>query len=521
MKKIPMRGRPLSIAAALFSTAALAQTTEAPQTIGLGAWNEQPILTIGETVNGYTAPGIPDGMGAFDRGDSVEIVSNHELVANGGYTYTLGNGTQLAGARITSLIISKETRQLTDIGLAFDTIYNRAGEIVDAPGDLEFSGLNRLCAAGYVAAGQAGFVDDALLTGEETNGGSGFVLDVASDTLYAVPWLGRAAWESAAALDIPGIKDTHIALLIGDDRGDAPMLLYVGKKQQGGNFLERNGLTGGRLYMWVASNGDISPADWNGTGSVRRGRFVEVENYNAAKAGSANSQGELGFDALGFATQAELDAQKAAIGAFNFSRPEDLHTNPAPGKGGQVIFASTGRNTPLNQGADLWGTTYVIDVKINKGRISNNNITANFRIVYDGDDAGLQFAHPDLGIRSPDNLVWADDGYAYLQEDRSVTGFGEVSGEEASIWQLDPVSGKALRVAQVNRTAVPAGQTDTAPTDIGNWETSGIIDVTELFGATNERLLFLNTQAHSVNGGDIAAKNLVEGGQYLFLSKAE
>jgi len=34
-------------------------------------------------------------------------------------------------------------------------------------------------------------------------------------------------------------------------------------------------------------------------------------------------------------------------------------------------------------------------------------------------------------------------------------------------------------------------------------------------------LLFITTQAHSLNGGSIAAKNLVEGGQYLFLSKAE
>ena len=77
-------------------------------------------------------------------------------------------------------------------------------------------------------------------------------------------------------------------------------------------------------------------------------------------------QDEIGFDDLGFATQAELDTQKATIGAFNFSRPEDLHVNPAPGKGGQLIFASTGRNTTINQGADLWGTTYIVDVKINK-----------------------------------------------------------------------------------------------------------------------------------------------------------
>ncbi len=521
MKKLQLNGRVLGIAAALISANSVAQTLEPPQAIGLGGWNEQAVLTIGETVNDYIAPGIPDGMGAFDRGDSVEVISNHELRSTQGYPYTLANGAVLTGARISSLILDKDTRQLTDIGPAYDTVYNRAGAIVMDASDLDFNGLNRLCSAGYVPSGSGGFVDDAFLTGEETYGGSGFILDVADDTLYAVPWLGRAGWESAAVLDLPTIAKTHVAVIIGDDRGDAALLLYVGEKQKKGNFLERNGLIDGRLYMWVADGGDLSPADWNGTGTSRSGRFVEVENYNAALAGSATLQDEIGFDDLGFATQAELDTQKATLGAFNFSRPEDLHVNPAPSKGGQLIFASTGRNTTINQGADMWGTTYIVDVKINKGRIKNDNITANISIVYDGDDAGLQFSHPDFGIRSPDNLVWAEDGYAYLQEDRSISGFGDVSGSEASIWQLDPVSGTAIRVAQVNRAGVPSGQIDTDPTDLGDWETSGIIDVTELFGATNERLLFLNVQAHSLRGGAIDSETLEQGGQFMFLSQPE
>jgi hypothetical protein len=63
---------------------------------------------------------------------------------------------------------------------------------------------------------------------------------------------------------------------------------------------------------------------------------------------------------------------------------------------------------------------------------------------------------------------------------------------------------------------VPAGQTDFSPTDLGNWESSGVIDVTDEFDAEGT-LLFFNTQAHSVGGGPIASENLVEGGQYLFM----
>ncbi len=66
------------------------------------------------------------------------------------------------------------------------------------------------------------------------------------------------------------------------------------------------------------------------------------------------------------------------------------------------------------------------------------------------------------------------------------------------------------RIAQVDRTAVPSGQTDTDPTDLGDWETSGIIDVTDEFDADGERLLFFNAQAHSLRGGPIDSENLVQ-----------
>lgn len=338
MFKHPLKRSALGLALLACSVgSAFAQTTEPEQMTGLGDWRTEAVFTIGESFGGYTPPGIPDGQGAFDHGNTVQIVANHELRSTQGYPYTLANGT--------------------------------------------------------------------TLTGEESYGGSEFILDVQDEVLYAAPWMGRAAWEAAAALEVPSINATHVAVIVGDDRGDAPLLLYVGEKQSGG-FLERNGLANGRLYMWVADNGDLSPADWNGTGTSRKGTFVEVNNYDPTQADTAEDQRDLGFDELGFATQAELDAQKAAIGAFNFSRPEDVHTNPAPGKGGQVVFASTGRNTSINEGADLWGTTYLIDVKINYGRIQTGNIDATITILYDGDDAGAgQVVGPDFGIRSPDNLV--------------------------------------------------------------------------------------------------------------------
>jgi hypothetical protein len=72
---------------------------------------------------------------------------------------------------------------------------------------------------------------------------------------------------------------------------------------------------------------------------------------------------------------------------------------------------------------------------------------------------------------------------------------------------------------------VPTGQTDPVPTQIGNWESSGVLDVSGLFPRKKgETLLILDTQAHSLTGGGLAQNasqgaDLVQGGQLLFASK--
>ena len=148
-----------SIAVALmlaFSAPIFAYDTSEPaQMKGLKGWTTNPVFTIGETVDGYTPPGVPDGMGAFEREDTVVIVSNHELSARLGYPYTLASGAVLTGARISSLTFDKATRELITMAPAYDTIYNRAGASVDFDNELDSSdsnGLNRLCSAGSVVA---------------------------------------------------------------------------------------------------------------------------------------------------------------------------------------------------------------------------------------------------------------------------------------------------------------------------------------------------------------------------------
>ena len=478
---------------------------------GINPWETTPIFTIGDTIGAYRPAGIMDGVGAIKLADgTVRAYVNHELGQSAGYNYQLANGTSLKGGRVSYFNIDPATKNVTDAGLAYSTIIDRAGIVVTSAtqineGTSTVNGLDRLCSAALFEAGQFGLADDIFFTGEESSDGQEFALDINSDTLWCLPWLGRAAWENVTMIET-GVAN-KVAIVIGDDRAGAPLSLYIGDKNfaNDGSFLDRNGLSHGKLYVWAADNGDLSVQQFNGTGNSRTGKFKEIAYYNPALAGTP------GYDALGFANQGIQDALGDALGAFSFARPEDLATNPANGR--QVVLASTGRDPEFP--ADKWGSTYIIDFNMS----DLANVSAKLNILYAGDDAGAgQFAGPDFGLRSPDNLDWSENGLIYIQEDRSFSGFGKTSGQEASVWEVNPATGIMNRIAQIDRTAVPAGQTDAAPADLGNWESSGIIDVSSLFGLTGNNTLFLAvSQAHSLTGGPITANMLVEGGQLLLI----
>lgn len=495
----------LGVSALASATVAAAQRTDEASMVDAVAadWAVTPISTVGETVSGYTPPGIPDGMVAYaTRGNGViSALVNHELRDGVGYAYELANGTELTGARISRYDIQTNTLKVVDAELAYDTMYDVDGvAVTDAeqlnPIETGENGVSRLCSGRGVNAGEYGFVDDVYFAGEEQDNGVLWALDVENGDMWAVPDAGLLAWESVAPVDTG--DDTTIALLVGDDREAAPLWLYVGEKQPGGGFLERNGLVGGQLYAWVADANDPfgtfdSPAEFFGNGSTAPGTWLPVDARNA--------DGSL-------RTTAELDAAADALGHFQFSRPEDVHDNPADAQ--QFVFASTGR-TSWDGASDRYGTTYLVDVDFDNAAPTSALLT----ILYDGDEA-YSSVGPDAMLRSPDNLTWASDGSIYVQEDRATSAdWGTV---EASIWQLDPtMPGTAERIAIVDRTAVPDGQIDVGGS-VGTWETSGIIDVTDLVKTDARVALLFNVQAHSIRGGAIADQNLVEGGQIGLLT---
>ncbi len=511
-------------------------TAQPTQVIGLDGYTVDPLFTVGDKIGDYVPPGILDGIGAFSLNDTtVRFYVNHELANTAasptGYKYTLKNGTQLSGARVSFFDVDKRNFQITSAGLAYDTIINRAGIEVKSAADLENAGLTRFCSASLFEANQFGagngLADRIFFTGEEGGSNTEFALDTKNNTLYALPWFGRAGFENVAEVNTG--TTNKVAFLIGDDRSPNPLTLYVGDKvANSSSFLERNGLTGGKLYSWVADDPtdpadpiEADPRNFNGPNSALKGKFVEIKQYDA------NSKGANGYDALGFATQVQQDTLAKAAGAFLFARIEDVSTNPKDGT--QVAFNATG-NSSLFGGQDSWGTTYRIDIDFNN--INTGDIVGKIDILNDGN------VTKDAGLRSPDNIDWADNGKIYLQEDPAFSGFGQTSKIANSIFSLDPSaanpSSTLTRVATADRSAagLPATQTDSQPNDIGFWETSGILDVSTLFGNQPGQVLAFDVQAHSLIDGTIitatnidsngdgkatANENLVEGGQLSLL----
>ncbi|NWG36538.1 alkaline phosphatase PhoX [Nitrososphaera sp.] len=539
----------MPLSSALQNSAEAAGLPEMAQCDGPECESITEIHTIGQAIGDYVSVGVLDGLGAYELNKStVRVFANHELGAGDGNSYQVDNGMggtfSLTGARVSYFDINKDTRQIVDSGVAYNRIYDANGNIAADASLLsnDFPGFSRFCSANlfepYEFGGKRGIEDRIFMTNEEDGGsfnpvgGAFWAIDPETHSIWHVPDLGRGSWESSTQVDTGSSK--LVAFILSDDTspfdadGDgqdeaAPLYLYVGeKKPDSSDFLERNGLRGGSLYVWVSDTGERTPLDFNTSGSLK-GKWMKLDTSK----GAPSENGSTGYDEYGNPTQRNLWTQAEALGAFGFSRPEDVATNPRDGR--QVVLASTGVDTyavnPAGNGADTFGTIYLIDTDVKK-------LTGKVTIAYDGD------ADPARQLRSPDNLDWADNGFVYVQEDKAeddtltgevLFGAGAANPNEASIVKLDPKKGTITRIAEIDRSVVLDPTTAGAPVDkiaadAGGWETSGIVDVSSLFGQKKGTLFLFDVQAHGITDQDtvnadsrIRDHDLKEGGQLLFL----
>ncbi|MEB3166176.1 MAG: choice-of-anchor I family protein [Cyanobacteriota bacterium] len=502
------------IAAPPVAGAGTFQSTMLKDVVGGPRLQISSLITNGEFTNGlnsgdpvFAPVGIFDGMGAYDNRDGTyTLLVNAEIGPGKGYGFSVdGLNPVVDGARISRFIIDKDVddnasngfqSKVITGGLAFDEVISPSASFVQGA-------MNRFCSANLIQAGAfsgRGFADTIFLMGEESAPGNRFfALDPNGGKLYHVPAFGYGGWESATAVDT-GNANT-VAVMLFDD-ASAPLYLWVGTKDAGsGDFLVRNGLaaSSGALYAWKADGIAATPA---GLGAVA---------LNTPVGGEWVLLG-TGDQIAGLANAAALRSLAFSQGAMQFTRVEDGDVSPLTGQ--QVVFNSTG-----GSGTDVYGSSYIIDLAsaFDANGLLKAGLTSSLRVLVDTDK--LTGVERQSGIRSQDNLAWGSDNFVYIQEDRSLAGGsadGQFGSEEASIWRVDPVTGMATRWAQIDRSAVPTayGQTDSLPLDIGNWESSGIIDVSAIYGAPAGTCFLADVQAHSISNGNIGgASYLVEGGQ--------
>ena len=498
------------------STVVPAPTRPSPMMEGENGHFVEELFTVGGSIDGYQPIGKLDGIGAYELdSNTVRLLVNHEVGAGSGYTYALANGTQLTGARISYFDVDKTTRAILDAGQAYDVAYDRSGSIVTNAAQISETehpthGFSYFCSAQLVDPGGGfGFVDQILFTNEEAgtkdhpHGGTIWALDVQNGALWGLPALGRGAWENVTPLDT-GEAGT-IALLMADDTNQAPLYLWIGSlhSEAGSDrFAYRNGLEDGTLHVWVAGDPATGAlTDFTGTGTSQPGVFVPIASRDVTGAGAS------GYDDAGYKDADTLRNEAIdELGAFGFARPEDVATNPRDGT--IVAFAATGAEA----GTADWGAVYLVDVDFS----ASSGPTADISILHDSNDWG------DEGIRNPDNVDWAANGYIYVQEDGFHPEFGSVGGRDASIMQLDPQGGAFVVVAEMKRSGRFAHL-------LGQWESSGILDVTGLFGgAENELLLVATVQPHGLNTRSFRADQmvrrieegqLVAGGQLIWVGR--
>lgn len=453
-----------------------------------GAWQATSLLTVGDSIGGYSMTGIPDGLGAYDNGDgTVTLLMNHELGNSVGAVRAHG----AAGAFVSEWVINKSTLAVVSGSDLIRTIYGWDVGSQATGSALAGAALNRLCSADlpavtafYNSASGLGTQTRLFMSGEE-GGSNGWALaHVARGPEKGRSYvLGRfnlatngsgvnavGGWENLLASPYEQDKTIVVGL---NDGGTGLMNnrlnVYVGTKTASGNEADKAGLNNGQLYFVnVAANA------------------AEIVNSSTRATGITSG------------TRFTLDS----AGGTQFSRPEDGAWDPT--QPGRFYFVTTDR---LDQVADgvgsqigrtrLWSLVFDDITHPEQGGVINLLATGG-----EGNDANMW-----------DNLGVTRNGRLLLQED---VGGAPHNGK---VWFYDPVTQALTKVLKHDPARfgdISNGYAMAATTPFSNdEESSGILDVSDLFdvnASTGERAYLAVVQAHYA-----LASPLVEGGQLLLL----
>jgi hypothetical protein len=439
-------------------------TAAAPYLSPVGADREfTSLLTVPETVNTYKMVGIPDGLGAYDNGDSTfTLLMNHEIGNTLGVTRAHGS----IGAFVSKWIIKKSDLTVvsgSDLvqnvniwnGSSYTT-YNAANPSTQAA-------FNRLCSADlpavsafYNSATGFGTQERIFMNGEESGTEGRAFAHIATGpnagTTYELPWLGKFSWENTVASPVAGNKTVVAGL---DDVTGGQVYFYIGSKTNSGTEIEKAGLSNGKLFGVAVS-----------------GLATEISASYPAPA-TPFSLVDMGY--VSGISGAALQTASVGAGVTAFLRPEDGAWDPS--SPADFYFATTNAFTSPSRLYKLHFTD-----------ISNPELGGTITAVLDGTE----------GPKMMDNLTIDNYGHILIQEDPGNQEY------LAKIWQYSIATDQLELAAEGKNTLFSTGAASFLTKDE---ETSGIIDLEEILGPG---MFLLTVQAHYPIPGEA-----VEGGQLL------
>lgn len=455
-----------------------------------------PILSAGDIVPHTSDPakhfkmiGVPDGLGAYKvAGGGAVILMNVEL-AGGARSEPVIGDPLYRGAFVSRFVLNAKGEVMSG-GLAYDGIIDTALGVELPPARLDNAtpAFVRFC-SGTLAWLDAGFDRPIYLCGEEnaapgtfdTKGG--LALAILDGKVYTLPHLGHFQHENLPVRPHPG-PETVMVLMEDNGSGfDSQLYLHVGQKNflPGASPLARNGLTGGKFYVFVPTTPgmDNEAAFQSGTIAGQWTEITGVENMN----------------------EAQLESAADAVSAFGMAKAEDGAWSKHDKN--EYFFNTTGDglNPALTPVGNHLGRTYRLN--FNAADITG---PCTLSILYNADQ--IVAAGGDIAL-TPDNMDVSKD-YIMAQEDG--TGYSRTvmanKHRDGLIWRYDLRNNYAATpVVSVN----PPGR-DGVAVGAGVWETSGILDAEHLYGRNS--WLFV-VQAHPPTAAP--APNTVEDGQLLML----
>jgi hypothetical protein len=486
----------------------------------------KPIITVGDTIGDYLFEGIPDGVSFLPEGkNAARVWVNHE-------TSTVPFGYNAAAPTITNSFNDFANSELSEL------VIRKGGQVLSAEKVIDtWDGFHRFC-SNFLATTD-GFENRPLLfTNEEgidwvyedvrlVNGiplgwnneqsiegdddareiGAVVAFDPDSGEHQVIWGMGRHNHENSVA--IPGFGMPVI--LSGDDSfvsSPAQSQVYSYIADDADAVWDDEG----DLYAFVPSDEDAAVNDYYdfpiGSTMDISGRFILVpkeiatgKNPDGSDMMAADVPAEFGgpYDPppavgwqAGIGTGAGVDGPQWVLerwsdlnNVFQFTRIEDMAFDRRDGMSNVVYLVDSGRGATSASGNAFTST----NGRVWKMVLDENDpwTVESLSILIEGDDNPVKT----LGeIHQPDNIESTVNGLLITEDPGSSQQFAPAdqalpNATTARLMHYRFSTGAITAVLKVDQSADEGPTDEDAPTSPGNWgawESSGVIDVSSVFG---------------------------------------